>query len=157
MKNSIIGRLLVSVAAVVATLASGAGSAHAADLWAFIGDYNHHMGTPADVVCHLTFSAVQCYPIEPAYAPPGEKPPCLGPQVALTVALSGPATARWACPGVLGSPDGVRWERGHSEQFGRLRCVVSTDAAPTVTCFRADGSGHGFAVSRAAYQLRDGA
>ncbi|MFE9575394.1 hypothetical protein ACFYO1_03340 [Nocardia sp. NPDC006044] len=36
MKNSIIGRLLVSAAA-VATLAGAAGTAHADDLWFYVG------------------------------------------------------------------------------------------------------------------------
>ncbi|WP_069162545.1 hypothetical protein [Nocardia altamirensis] len=158
MKNSIIGRLLVSAIVVIATVVGAAGAAHAEDLVVFVGDYPG-MGSPADVVCRMGITAVQCFPIEPTYPAPGEKPStCAGPRVTLTLARSGPATASWRCTGPLGGPNAVRWQLGHSEQIGVFRCTVTgTAAAPAVFCARDDGSGNGFEVSRTSYQLRDGA
>ncbi|MEV6554942.1 hypothetical protein AB0M22_04415 [Nocardia sp. NPDC051756] len=155
MKRTIIGRLAVACAAVAATITGAAGVAHADDFWFFIGDHAGQPGSRHDLLCQMTVTKAECFPNEPTYPIPGERPKDCPSYGAASVYLSGPATVHYACRTYRGGTNVPKWQPGDHQRVGRFVCAASGENGISIYCSRDDGSGSSFDVARTWYRLSD--
>lgn len=156
MTRLIIGRVAVVVAAVAATITGAVGTSRAeAEVWFYVGDYPA-LGTPYDVFCQIGIGKAQCYPNQPTYSVPGERPTTCMSTSAASVYLAGAASLGYVCRADAGS--GIsKWQPGDYKRVGRFVCAVSdASGVVSVACTRDDGSGNSFEVARTWYRLSDG-